>query len=260
MKAANLATPTSHAETAEARVDVALARIELAACFRWFARLGMHESVANHFSFAVTGDGQKFLMNPRGKHFSRIGASDLLLLDANDSGAMARPDAPDPTAWHIHARIHRLVPNARCIMHLHPKYATALSALEDSRLRPIDQNTMRFFGKVVTDDSFGGMALSDDEGDRLAGLLGGGNVLMMGNHGVLVTAPSIAEAFDEMYYFERACETLVTCYATGMKLRVVSDDVARLTAEQWAGYAQLSLDHLREVKAILDAEEPDYRG
>jgi ribulose-5-phosphate 4-epimerase/fuculose-1-phosphate aldolase len=247
------------AQAADAKSDIALARQDLAACFRWFARLGMHESVANHFSVAVSGDGQQFLMNPRGRHFSRIRASDLQLLDADDTAAMERPDAPDPTAWHIHARIHRHVPHARCIMHLHPKYATALSALDDSTMLPIDQNTMRFFGKVVIDQDFAGMALSEDEGDRLARLLSGGNVLMMGNHGVLVTAPSIAEAFDELYYFERACETLITCYATGRKLRVVSDDVARQTAEQWASYTQLAFDHLREVKAILDVEEPDYR-
>jgi ribulose-5-phosphate 4-epimerase/fuculose-1-phosphate aldolase len=103
------------------------------------------------------------------------------------------------------------------------------------------------------------MALSDDEGDRLARALGDKTVLMMGNHGVLVAGASIAEAFDEMYYFERACETLMTCYASGRKLRVVSENVAKLTASQWQDYKQLSFDHLSEVRAILDAEEPEYR-
>ena len=245
--------------SAGAETDIAEARIDLAACFRWFARLNMHESVANHLSVAVSADGSRFLMNPRGMHFSRIRASDLLLLDANDKATTTRPNAPDRTAWYIHARLHALLPQARCIMHLHPKYATALSALDDSTMLPIDQNTMRFHGRVATDDAFGGMALSDDEGDRLAQVLGDKTVLMMGNHGVLVAAPSVAEAFDELYYFERAAETLMTCYASGRKLRVVSDNVAKLTASQWADYSILSFDHLREVKAILDTEEPDYR-
>lgn len=239
--------------------EIATARMELAAAFRWFARLNMHESVANHFSVAVSDDGRHFLMNPRGIHFSRVKASDLLLLDAADGSALDRPDAPDPTAWFIHARLHRLLPQARCLMHLHPKYATALSALEDSTVLPIDQNTMRFHGRVAYDEAFGGMALSNEEGDRLAGVIGNCGVLMMGNHGVLVAAPTIAQAFDEMYYFERACETLITCYQTGKKLRVASDNVARVTASQWADYVQLSFDHLREVMRILDAEEPDYR-
>ena len=59
----------------------AQARIDLAACFRWFARLNMHEAVANHFSASVSEDGSKFLINPKWQHFSTIKASDLILLD-----------------------------------------------------------------------------------------------------------------------------------------------------------------------------------
>lgn len=73
-------------------------RINLAAVFRMTARLDMHESVANHFSYAVSDDASQFLINPRGRHFSNVRASELLLLDANDESTMAKPDAPDPTA------------------------------------------------------------------------------------------------------------------------------------------------------------------
>ena len=93
--------------------DHAQARIDLTAAFRWFARLGMHESVANHLSVAVSDDGTQFLVNPRGRHFARIRASDLLLLDANDPATLARPDAPDPTAWYLHSRLHARLPQAR---------------------------------------------------------------------------------------------------------------------------------------------------
>ncbi len=129
--------------------------------FAGFARLDMHESVANHLSVAVSEDGSQFLINPRGRHFSRICASDLLLLDASDKSCLDRPDAPDPTAWYLHARLHARLPAARCVMHLHPSYATALACLEDSTLYPIDMNTMRFFGRVALDAQFAGMALSD---------------------------------------------------------------------------------------------------
>src|SRR3981189_3865253 len=97
--------PTSATLTADHRQD----RIDLAASFRWFARLNMHESVANHLSVAVSADGSKFLINPRGRHFARICAGDLELLDANDPAALDRSDARDPTAWHLPARLH-----ARC--------------------------------------------------------------------------------------------------------------------------------------------------
>ena len=232
-------------------------RIDLAAAFRWFARLDMHESVANHLSLAVSRS--KFLINPRGRHFARICASDLLLLDAQDPATLERPEAPDPTAWYLHARLHEQVPEARCVMHLHSRYATALACLKDSTLYPIDMNTMRFFGRVALDQDFSGMALSDAEGDRVASLLHAGRtVLLMANHGALVIGPSVALAFDEFYYFERAAETLLTCYATGKPLRILPDEIAALTERQWRGYGQLALDHLDNIKAILDAEEPEY--
>jgi ribulose-5-phosphate 4-epimerase/fuculose-1-phosphate aldolase len=235
-------------------------RVDLAAAFRWFARLGMHESIANHLSLAVSADGARFLINPRNRHFSRTSAGDLLLLDAHDAATLDRPDAPDPTAWHLHARLHARLPVARCVMHLHSRYATALGCLADSTLYPIDMNTARFFGRVAVDSGFAGMALCDDEGDRTADLLRNGEtVLLLANHGVLVIGPSVAAAFDELYYFERAAETLMICYATGKPLRILPDAVAALTERQWRDYAGFADAHLENVKAILDDEEPDYR-
>src|SRR5262249_46928699 len=93
-------------------------RVDLPAAFRLAAELGWHEAVANHFSLAVSSDGKKFLMNPRWKHFSRIKASDLQLLDAADKTTMDRPDAPDPSAWCIHGAIHATAAQARCILHV----------------------------------------------------------------------------------------------------------------------------------------------
>ena len=120
-------------------------RVDLAAAFRLAAAMNWHESVGNHFSLAVSPDGKKFLMNPRWKHFSLIRASDLLLLDSEDPATMTRADAPDPSAWCIHGRIHANLAHARCLLHLHPPYATALVALADPELKPIDQNTARFY-------------------------------------------------------------------------------------------------------------------
>lgn len=235
-------------------------RIDLAAAFRWFARLGMAESVANHFSVAVSPDGLRFLVNPCRRHFSRIKASELLLLDANDATTLEQPNAPDPTAWYLHAGLHREVPHARCIMHLHSRYATALGCLEDSTLHPIDINAARFFGRVAVDPQFAGMALSSEEAARQARLLvNGKSVLLMANHGVMVVGTTIAAAFDELYYFERAAELLLTCYATGKPLRLMSPAVAELTKRQWLEYSGFATDHLNAVKEILDFEEPDYR-
>ena len=235
-------------------------RVDLAAAFRWFARLGMAEAVANHFSVAVSSDGSQFLVNPCRAHFSQIRASDLLLLDAHDPATLDRPNAPDPTAWYLHAGLHAQVPHARCVMHLHCKYSTALGCLADNTLYPIDINAARFFGRVAVDSTFCGMALSSDEAARQARLLQAGkSVLLMANHGVMVVGATVAEAFDELYYFERAAELLLTCYGTGKPLRFMSDATAELTRQQWLEYPGAGVDHLNAVKRILDREEPEYR-
>ena len=132
-------------------------RIDLAATFRIIAHLGMHEAVANHFSAAVSADGKQFLLNPKWKHFSRIRASDLLLLNADDTSCADHPNV-DATAWSIHGQIHRLLPHTRAVLHLHPVYTTAVACLATPHIPPIDQNTARYFNRVAVDELYGGMA------------------------------------------------------------------------------------------------------
>lgn len=235
-------------------------REDLAAIFRWTARLGMHESVANHFSLAVDVESGRFLVNPNGRHFANMRASDLLLLDAGDGATKTRENAPDATAWDIHSAIHRNVPQARCVLHLHPQYATALASLADSELPPIDQNAMRFYNRFAVDDGFNGMGLGD-EAERLSRAAGKHSILLLGNHGVMAFGQTVAVAFNHLYYFERACRNYFTALSCGKPLRVVSDVVAEKTARQWEDFVEpLAEGHLRDIREILDREEPDYRA
>jgi ribulose-5-phosphate 4-epimerase/fuculose-1-phosphate aldolase len=234
-------------------------RVDLAAAFRWTARLSMHEAVANHFSLAVGNDGRQFLINPNGRHFARMRASELLLLDADDPATMDRPDAPDPTAWGLHGTIHRACPHAVCVMHVHSIHATVLASLADSRLPAIDQNTAMFHNRVVVDEHYGGMAF-EDEAQRCALLLADPKVttMVMGNHGVLVIGRTVAETFNRLYYFERAAETYIRALQTGQPLRHLPDAVAEKTAREWEAYPDFAEAHLRELRAILDEEGANY--
>ncbi|MDC0551744.1 class II aldolase and adducin N-terminal domain-containing protein [Amylibacter sp.] len=234
-------------------------RKDLAAAFRWTARLNMHEAVANHFSLAINADGSEFLINPNQMHFSKIKASDLLVIDANDQETLEGPNAPDITAWGLHSAIHRHCPHARCAMHVHPMFSTVLASLADSRLLPIDQNTATFFNRYVIDDSYGGLAL-EEEGERCAQLLQDPKktVMIMGNHGIMVIGKSVAETFNRMYYFERAAETYIRALQTGQKLRILSDTIAEKTASEVDQYPEQSDRHLAELKEILDSEHSDY--
>lgn len=234
------------------------ARVDLAAAFRLAALNNWHESVANHFSLAVSDDGKSFLMNPKWVHFSNIRASGLLLLDAGDKEAMNRPNAPDPSAWCIHGAVHAALPHARCILHVHSPYATAICALADPNIKPIEQNTARFFNRLAIDLNYGGIADNDAEGARIAQALGSKSVMMMGNHGVLVAAPSVAEAYDTLYYLERACQTLVLAYSTGQPLNIMSDALAEQTAQGWEAYNDSMFAHFDEMKRVLDRQDRSY--
>jgi ribulose-5-phosphate 4-epimerase/fuculose-1-phosphate aldolase len=234
-------------------------REDLAAAFRLAVKFGWNESVGNHFSAAASEDGSKFLMNPKWRHFSEIRASDLLLLDANDDTVMDKENAPDPSAWCIHGTVHRTNPVARVLFHCHPPNATALATLQDPAMKPIDLNTARFFGKVAVDLGFGGMADEAEEGHRIAETLGDKPVLIMGNHGVSIAAKTVAEAFEHLYFFERAAETLLKAYSTGQPLAVMSDNLAAKTAAEWEPYVGMGYAQFEFHKRELDRTEPDYK-
>ncbi len=234
-------------------------RVDMAAAFRWTVRLNMHEAVANHFSLAISDDGTRFLMNPNQMHFARIKASDLIVVDANDPASIEGPNAPDPTAWGLHGGLHRLVPHARCAMHVHSIYATVLASLQDSMLPPIDQNACTFFNRIIVDNGYGGLAF-EDEGERCAAQFTDPKkkVMVMGNHGVLIIGETVAETFNRLYYFERACENYIRALQTGQPLRVLPDDVAEKTAQELEAYPEQDARHLAELKAILDEEGSTY--
>ena len=242
-----------------ANADLAALRVDLAAAFRFAAAFDWHESVLNHFSLAVSDDGGKFLVNPRWKHFSEICASDLLLVDSGDAQTMARADAPDLSAWFIHGRIHARLPRARCVLHLHPPYATALSTLADPRIPPIDQVTAQFFNRIAIDHHY---AVVEDqaEGDRIATALGSHNAMIMSSHGVLVIADTVALAFERLYYLERAARTLMLAYASGQPLKILPDHLAEAIAHSWENYGDTASAHFGHLQRQLDATDPSYRN
>jgi ribulose-5-phosphate 4-epimerase/fuculose-1-phosphate aldolase len=232
----------------------------LAAAFRLAFREGWHEAVANHFSLSVSEDGRQFLINPAGIHFSQMKASDLILCDALvPEASLNGPQGPDPTGWAIHGAFHRNQPQTKACLHTHAPNSTAFACLEHTPLPPIDQNTARFFNRYAYDEGFGGLGFAD-EGERLSKVLGNQRILVMGNHGVMAAAESVARAFDELYYFERACETYLKSSGTGRPLKVLPPEIAEKTAREWEDYpGDTWQQHFDALCRILDREEPEYR-
>lgn len=238
------------------------ARRDLAVAFRWAARLNMHEATANHFSCVISQDSQDFLINPAGRHFSQVRAGDLVLVDVNAKNFdNAESQIVDPTAINLHGQLHRLLPHAKCILHTHMPYTTALACLKNFEFLMLDQNACRFYNRIAYDRDYSGMALEASEGERVAHVLGKSkSVLFLANHGVIVVGNSVAEAFDELYYLEKAAQLQVLALSTGRDLALIDDETAALVCKQWLEYPKSAEHHFAALIEILDQQSPEYKN
>jgi ribulose-5-phosphate 4-epimerase/fuculose-1-phosphate aldolase len=233
------------------------ARVDLAAAFRLAVRMDLHEGVCNHFTLMLA-DGRRFLLNAYGVHWSEVSASNLLVLDARGAVLEGEGEA-EKTAFYIHSRIHLANARAACVLHTHMPYATALTLTVPGRLEMVEQNALRFADDIAYDDEYNGLVVDEAEGDRLARVLGDKRVLFLANHGVIVVGPTVAEAFDALYYLERACRLQVLARATGLPLRAVRPDVVRDTYRMiLADTPKYAGAHFNALKRLLEREQPDY--
>jgi ribulose-5-phosphate 4-epimerase/fuculose-1-phosphate aldolase len=178
------------------------ARIDLAACHRLAAHFGFNEGIDNHMTMLVPGFTDRFYLAPFGLLWSEVKASDLLEVDFAGKLLAGRGLVED-TALYIHASTHRLSSHV-CVLHTHMPYATALGMIAGGRIETASQTAIGFHGNIAYVD-YNGLALDFAEGERLARALGDKPVGMLRNHGVLVTGDSVAQAFERLYFLERAC-------------------------------------------------------
>lgn len=231
---------------------------DLTAALRWAARLGLNEGVCNHFSLEVAPD--RYLINPQGLSWEEACVGDMLLINGQGSIIEGRHGL-EPTAFFIHSWIHRLNPHAKAVLHTHMPYATALTLVEGGRLLWCQQNALRFYGRIGYDEVYGGVALDAAEGERIARATLGNEVMFMASHGVTVMGATMAWAFDDLYYLERACmhQCLAVQSAGGRPLRTIPDADCRLVAAQIEGERAQSDHHFAAIKRMLDREQPGWR-
>jgi len=232
------------------------ARIDLAAALRTASRMGLGEGICNHFSIEVPDRPGYFLINPQGLHWSEVTPADLVMVD-REGRKVAGKHEVEPTAFFIHGAAHRSKPDAKCVLHTHMPYATALTVVEGGRVEPASQVALKFYGRTAYDDAYNGLALDAAEGERIVAGLKNADVLFLANHGVIVTGPSVDLAFDDLYYLERACMLQVLGMATGKPLRMVPEEIARVTAQQMGDDTQARL-HFIALKRLLDRDEPGW--
>jgi ribulose-5-phosphate 4-epimerase/fuculose-1-phosphate aldolase len=214
-------------------------RADLSLALRAAAHHGLGEGVCNHFSVALQDGSERFLINPRGLHWSEVGADDIALVDAGGR-LLAGRHGVEPTAMFIHAAVHRLA-RQTVVLHCHMPYATAVALTVDRALDPtLSQNAMRFMGRVAVDAHYNGLALDAAEGERIARTLQGKDVAFLANHGVIVCGATVAHAYDDLYYLERACMHQVIAQSTGRPLAPVPSALAARVAAQTLGEREQS--------------------
>ncbi len=228
------ALPSAFAPSAEADYAspaVRQLRDDLALALRAAAHHGLSEGVCNHFSVLLPGAQDRYLINPRGLHWSEIGAEDIVLIDVQGN-VLAGRHRVEPTALFIHGAVHRITGHA-VVLHCHMPYATALTLTADRALDPtLSQNAMRFMNRIAIDGHYNGLALDDAEGERIAHAMAGKDVAFLANHGVVVAGATIAHAYDDLYYLERACLHQVIAQSTGRPLAPVDALLAAKVAAQ----------------------------
>ncbi|MFT4181901.1 MAG: aldolase [Rhizobium sp.] len=235
------------------------ARVDLAACFRMAARHGLEEGICNHFSAVVPGYDDLFIVNPYGHAFSELTASMLLICDFHGN-VVSGDGQPEATAFYIHARIHKNIPRAKAAFHTHMPYATALSMTEGDPLIFAGQTALKFYGRTAVDRNYNGLALDEREGDRIATAIGDADIVFMKHHGVMVIGPTIAEAWDDLYYLERACEVQTLALSTGRQVLPVEPAIAEAAYRQMReGDPESARLHLESIKRTLEKTEPDFR-
>jgi ribulose-5-phosphate 4-epimerase/fuculose-1-phosphate aldolase len=213
-------------------------RRELTAALRLAVKFEYHEGICNHFSVVVPrelcGGVERYLINPYGVHWAEMRPDQLLLIDGE--GNIHEGDGEvEATARNIHIAGHRANPRHQCILHVHMPYATSITMVEGGRLEMAHQTATRFYGRMAH-HSFGGLALDENEGERIAEAQKknpDADIFFLDSHGVSVGAPSIAVAFDELYYLERACKQQVLAQSSSKPLKQLPDDVVKETSRQF---------------------------
>ena len=237
------------------------ARIDMAAVHRLAVVHDYHEAVDNHFTLRVPGRPRRYYLNRFGLHWSEVTASNLIEI-GYEGNVVAGEGPADRSAICIHTPIHEIA-GVECVLHTHMPYVTALSQLEDMTIEMTGQGALQFDGKIAYDYDYNGFAHEHDEGERMAKLMDGKPILMLANHGVVVTGKSVAQAWHRLYFLERSCRTQLYTMWTGQRRRVVRPEVLEKIRVQttWKDPSMAmsgSEYHFAAMKRLLDRTQPDY--
>jgi len=238
------------------------ARVDLAAAHRLAYMHGFSEGIFNHLTFVVPGRADRYYQIPFGMHWSEVTASSFMEVGIDDGLVKSGAGDVERSCYCIHAPIHKALPQAKAVFHTHMPSASALTRLEDPRIKEIGQTETGLSGKIAYDDEYTGPALDPAEGARLARVIGDKTILFMANHGISAVGETVAEAYDRLYYVERAAQVQIYAMWTGQRLKQLPDAIVEKTKRDIGGSSRYhpgpAQRHFDALKRILDRKEPDY--
>lgn len=179
-------------------------RVELAACYRVFHRLGWTELIFNHITLRVPGDTPAYLINPFGLNYDEVTAANLVKIGHDGVPLQATPHHVNRAGFIVHSAVHGARPDAHCVMHTHTTAGMAI-ACKAGGLGHDDFYGAELFGNVAY-HAFEGITVHGGESPRLVASLADKRVLVLRNHGMLVCGSSVFNAFRWMWTLQRACE------------------------------------------------------
>jgi ribulose-5-phosphate 4-epimerase/fuculose-1-phosphate aldolase len=238
------------------------ARVDLAAAHRLAFMQGFSEGIFNHLTLVVPGRGDRYYQIPFGTHWSEVTASCFMEVGIDDGEVKHGEGEVERSCYCIHAPIHKALSQAKAVFHTHMPYASALTRLEDPRIKEIGQTEVGLSGAIAYDDEYTGPALDPAEGARLARVIGDKTVLFMANHGISTVGETVADAYDRLYYIERAAQVQIYAMWTGQPLKKLPEPVVEKTQRTIGGDSLYNPGpaqrHFDALKRILDRREPDY--
>jgi ribulose-5-phosphate 4-epimerase/fuculose-1-phosphate aldolase len=239
------------------------ARVDLAAAHRLAFMHGFHEGIFNHLTLAVPGHSDRYYQIPFGMHWSEVTASSFMEVGLDDGKVKRGTGDVERSCYCIHAPIHKALPHAKAVFHTHMPFASALTRLEDPRIKEIGQTEVGMLGQIAYDDEYTGPAVEPEEGERLAKVIGDKTVLFMANHGITTVGESVADAYDRLYYIERAAQVQIYAMWTGQPLKQLPEHVVEKTKRDMGGTRYYegptpAQRHFDALKRMLDCREPNY--
>jgi ribulose-5-phosphate 4-epimerase/fuculose-1-phosphate aldolase len=218
----------------------------LAVAFRHLAGVGFAENMAGHITWQLDGQTD-MLVNPWGLWWADLTASDICVVDADARVVSGRWDVTP--AIHIHTELHRVRDDARVVIHNHPYYVCVLAAL--GRLPELlHQTGALFLDDLCLVEEYDGEVDSPSHAAGLAAHIGGANLTILANHGVIATGRNLAEAVYRAASIERVCKLAYDVLLTGKEPVTMNwSDMAgmqkslveRAADVYWAGAARMTI-------------------